>query len=542
MDFAILYHIKLQRIALLLILLLAAVLRLVHLGDVPNGLSNDEAGGIYNAYSLAKTGRDVTGNFLPLSINTDNSISPVAIYLMAPFVGILGPSPFASRLPFAIAGIISIYLLYRFTAMLTGSATTSLLAALVMTVSPWHLQVSRITYEPIMAVGFALAGFTLLLSATTGKRWFFAFLCIAISFYSYHATKLFLLSAIPTILFLGRRQVARQKRNAALFFLGMLTVVASFLVIGKTQDVSRQQVFFWNDTARAAAAVNYERRYNTAPWALRVLMNNKATYYARHIRENYLEAFSTNFLFLYGETGGLSLLYGTLSRGVLYLVELPLLFLGIVSLWSKPTKSRNLVFALLALAPVPAALTFDRSYGMRAIFMIPFLSILIAFGIAAISKRMWLTGALVVLYIVSVSSYLYQYHYRYPIYGAEAWFKSSQEVVEAVERRRAGYQHAVVIDPGIMFLLQYGVYTRTDPALIAAAWNSPWPKRVNSLELWERCPTATATTHAFDPHTDILPSTVYAVRPECYNKDTPVAVIRDLGEPLRTIWNVYVRD
>lgn len=523
-----------------MILFLAAALRFVHLGAVPNGLSNDETAGIYNAYSIAKTGKDVNGIFLPLSINSDNSISPVAIYLMVPFVGILGPTPLAGRLPFALVGIITIYLLYRFAAALTGSAALPLLAALIMAVSPWHLQVSRIAYEPIVALAFSLAGLTLLLSATGGRRWFLAFLFLGLAFWSYHATKLFLVGAVPAVLFFNRRQLAGQKRAVVLFSLGMLGVAAAFLVIAKTQGVSRQQVFFWNDTTRAAASVNYERRYNTAPWALRVLMNNKATYFLRQIRENYLAAFSTQFLFLYGETGGLSLLYGTLSRGVLYLVELPLLLLGIVTLAGKPGKRRAIVFTLLALAPVPAALTFDRSYGMRAIAMIPFLSILVALGITALPRRAWLTATLVALYLISVSSYLYQYHFRYPVYGAESWFKSSQEVVAAVESRRLGYQHAVIIDPGIMFLFQYGVYTRTDPALVSAAWKAPWPKRVGQVELWERCPAT--TTHPFDPRTDLPPSTIYAVRPECYNKDQPIAVIRDLGEPLRTIWNVYVRN
>ena len=104
--------------ALILVILLASFLRLWQLGNIPAGTPNDEASYIYNSYSIWHTGRDILGNFLPLSFNAHSSQSPVEVYLTAPFVGILGLSLFSARLPAALLGIGSVFLIFLITDLL----------------------------------------------------------------------------------------------------------------------------------------------------------------------------------------------------------------------------------------------------------------------------------------------------------------------------------------------------------------------------------------------------------------------------------------
>jgi len=127
---------------LLGILLLASLLRFVNSGNVPYGLSNDEASYIYSAYSVWTTGKGIDGTFLPISFNTDSSNSPVPIYLTAPFVGLLGISPETGRLPFVLLGIASIFVLYFLVKELFGNETIALFAATVLSISPWHIHVT----------------------------------------------------------------------------------------------------------------------------------------------------------------------------------------------------------------------------------------------------------------------------------------------------------------------------------------------------------------------------------------------------------------
>jgi 4-amino-4-deoxy-L-arabinose transferase-like glycosyltransferase len=105
---------KRHTIFLVLIMLLASILRLWQLGNIPNGITNDESGYMYSAYSIWKTGHDVSGRLFPLSFNLDNSFSPVYIYATAPFVGILGLNPFIGRLPYALISILVVFLIYLF--------------------------------------------------------------------------------------------------------------------------------------------------------------------------------------------------------------------------------------------------------------------------------------------------------------------------------------------------------------------------------------------------------------------------------------------
>src|SRR5690349_13503591 len=86
------------KIILISILVLSFFLRVWDLGDKPAGISNDEANYIYSAYSIFKTGKDINGKAFPVSFTVDTSFSPVHIYLMSPFVGILGPSAFSGRI------------------------------------------------------------------------------------------------------------------------------------------------------------------------------------------------------------------------------------------------------------------------------------------------------------------------------------------------------------------------------------------------------------------------------------------------------------
>ena len=88
---------------LLVIVLLAAVIRLWQLDSNPPGLTWDEAALGYNGYSIMQTGRDEYGSFLPLSLKSFGDYKPaVYAYLTIPFIAILGLTEWAVRLPSAL--------------------------------------------------------------------------------------------------------------------------------------------------------------------------------------------------------------------------------------------------------------------------------------------------------------------------------------------------------------------------------------------------------------------------------------------------------
>ena len=143
------------------ILILALSLRLYRLAQVPVGLHGDEMGAGYNAYALLKTGVDEYGNSWPVSFR--ENISPLNFYLMIPFVALLGPTDLAVRLPGVVWGMATILVTYFLVKELFGKRyELGLISTGLLTISPWHVQVSRIAHD---------AGLGLLVQITAG--WLF---------------------------------------------------------------------------------------------------------------------------------------------------------------------------------------------------------------------------------------------------------------------------------------------------------------------------------------------------------------------------------
>ena len=514
---------------------------------MPYGITNDEAGYIYNAYSISQTGRDVNGRFLPLSINLDNPFSPVPIYLNAIFLRILGLSVFTGRFFYALLGTGSILLIYLIAKILFKDYRVGLISSFVLAISPWHLHVSRSAYEAGVALFFFLLAFLIFLIKTEkgNINWSLPFFLLA--FYSYHGTKIFFIPFIVILALNYKEILIRRKREFILFIVGIGFIILSFLYLGKKQNAfGRSQIFLIYDVQNAAKLVDLERQKNTAPFIVRQIFNNKLLYFLRVIRENYLNAFSPGYLFLYGETSGMGSVYGTFFRGEMYVLDLPFLIFGIFILEGKYKKLRNTIFLSLLAAPLTTTFTSDVAYVMRAIMMLPFLCLLVGLGvfsfIKAIEKYSLVVrkAILIILfgwYLFLLASYLYQYHFRYSVYGAESWFRSSRELSDFIMQKKNEYNKIYIASAGSMFILQYGVFAKVEPEKISHAWTDQSFKELENISFLKECIDNKKSPLEFLPD-----HTLYIVPDGCHKSASPSSVIKDFGEPLRTIWKIYSKE
>ena len=141
------------KLLLIGIVTVAAMLRLYRLTDVPPGVNRDEASIGVTAYSLMTTGRDEYGKLLPLSFESFGDWKlPLYIYTTIPFVKIFGLSELAVRLPSALAGVASVAAIYFLAHIVFASETIALLSALSLALMPWHIHISRVESEAIVAV------------------------------------------------------------------------------------------------------------------------------------------------------------------------------------------------------------------------------------------------------------------------------------------------------------------------------------------------------------------------------------------------------
>src|SRR5437868_11707538 len=106
--------INLPIVLISLIFLIALILRLFDLGKNPPSLNWDEISQGYNSYSILKTGHDDWGQFFPITNFRAYGDYPTTLYLyiVMPFIALLGLTEFAVRLPTAISGALFSVILY----------------------------------------------------------------------------------------------------------------------------------------------------------------------------------------------------------------------------------------------------------------------------------------------------------------------------------------------------------------------------------------------------------------------------------------------
>lgn len=541
-----------------LIFFFAAGLRFYKLGIMPEGVTNDEANYIYNAYSIWKTQHDVNGSFLPLSTNLDSSYSPVPIYLISPIVGIFGVSPFTGRLLNATVGTLSVLLVFLIAQKLFKNNIISFTSMFAIAFSPWHIHFSRSAYEGLLALFFILLGTYIFILGQKNGKFYYSMIVFFLAFFSYHATKIFLVVYIPLLLFVFRESVLKFKKSALLYGLGFITILAVFVSITVWQGVNRQNVLLFSDTKTAASAVNTERKLSSAPLLLKNIYNNKALYFLRTMRENYLESFSPQFLFLYGETSGVAGIYGTGFRGVLYILDLPFIFLGLIYIYIyykenlRDRKQGIFLIATLFIAALPSAFTIDRQFALRNIMLLPIFSILIGCGIYYLfreilkTKKILLVSSVVMIsgiYLFLITSYLYQYYYRYSISGAESWFQSSKDLVEYIETEGKKHNQIVLADSGNS-LIQYAIHTQADPRKVqktykqkALAYGKAGGKTLDNVIFINGC--IDTKDGKIDLRKQLTKNMVYITTSNCHFDVMPDNVISDKAESARVIWKIY---
>ena len=130
-------------IILIIIMIIGIVTRIIGLGKIPIGINVDEAGTMYDAYTIANYGTDRFENTYPVyMINYGGGQSALYTYLLAILIKIFGFNLTVVRLPALIFSIL--YMIFGF--LLTKNFKNKKLAILVeflIVICPWHFMQSR---------------------------------------------------------------------------------------------------------------------------------------------------------------------------------------------------------------------------------------------------------------------------------------------------------------------------------------------------------------------------------------------------------------
>ncbi|MBU3935816.1 phospholipid carrier-dependent glycosyltransferase [Patescibacteria group bacterium] len=430
------------RRSILIIIVLAAIIRFIGLSSLPPALNRDEAALGYNAYSILKTAKDEHGQFLPLSFKSIGDYKmPLYIYATIIPVKLFGLNDFSIRFWSALAGVVSVIMIYLI--------TKKPLVAFLMALNPWAVFYSRIAFEANLALALFLVGLWLLLKKKPLGYIFWLLACLTYSsalifiplffiFYYWRyrpkiiPSSLFLVSF--SLIFIGLWQVSSQKQN--------ITVFSDPYLI---------------DTYNKERTLQYQKN----PLKTK-LFYNKYVYFGKIVAINYLTTFSPKFLVLKGDNHPW---HQIPKVGNFYFLEIILALIGLLKL----KKNRLLFFAWLLLAPLTSAITIDAPHSTRSIFLLP---IILIFASAGLQKFKKFLPAIAIIYFINVAYVSYQYLKVYPIKVAGSLPVGLKEQLISLRNSSEPIYLTNVHDSTYLYPL---VYLPIDPKLFqqTAVWTLP---------------------------------------------------------------------
>jgi 4-amino-4-deoxy-L-arabinose transferase-like glycosyltransferase len=183
-------NVKTTIIALALLLGTAAVYT-SRLGDAPIYLAHDEVKFALQAESMASTGRSLSGERFPVYFTEPEfkgGRDPISIYAMALLLKFLPLSERSVRIPSTVVGVVNVMLVFLISRRVFHRDGVAVGAAAILATAPAHFIHSRMAYDVIYPLPFALAWVLCLLAYLEhGRLWALAggALLLGLGIYSY---------------------------------------------------------------------------------------------------------------------------------------------------------------------------------------------------------------------------------------------------------------------------------------------------------------------------------------------------------------------
>ena len=364
-----------------------------------------------------------------------------------------------------------IYLLFREILSYNSEPATkhpgALFAALLLAISPWHIQYSRAGFEVTMLLFFLLFGLYFFFRSLKEEK----FLWVSVAFliltpWIYSTAKLFTPLLFLFLFFMWRKEILSMKKSTLIkgVVVGLVVgipIVFSTLFGGGTQRAGYISVFTDPTiepevgTARLQdSLMRGENSLGVTPNIFDRGFHNKLTFWAENISNNYLQAFSADFLFFRGDP---NLRHSIKGMGQFYKLEFVALILGFLFFVSKNVdkKIRYFVVFWLLVGVLPSAITRDGgNHATRLILILPPLIFLMAYGLVETAKRLTNRGRVVFgvcyffLLILSFIFYQHNYWIHNPWNSERWWHAGFKEAIQTIKAEEKNYDKVIISNAG----------------------------------------------------------------------------------------------
>jgi len=468
------------------IFLLGVIFRFYLLGSIPNGFHRDEVFLGYNAYSILKTSRDITGNFLPLHLASFLYTPAGYSYFSIPLIALLGLNEFSIRFASAFFGAVTILLVYFVSRLFFEKIfpqkskkinLISLISAFFLAISPWHINLSRTASVSTLVFFFILLGLFFFLrwvKISKNVYLFLTYLSFFISLLFYIAPYSFLPLLIPVLYVVYYKDLRKKKllTNSVLFIIFMILPLVYTLISPNLSLRARTVGITGGEIPKILSAelIGEDGVLGTPAFVTRVF-HNKPVIYANIFLGNYFQHFSYDFLF---SDKGFPDRYRIPLSGLMYLFDLPLFILGIITLAASKKRYAYLLFAWVIISPIGSALTFDDVPNLqRTLFLVLPIVLINSYGLVwvwdNVSKNHMFRRLIFAFVVIFFLWYFIFYIHEYYIHGRlyRPWYRQDgyKELVTKIASLEKNYQKVVITNresgPTLFFLF----YLKYQPSL-----------------------------------------------------------------------------
>ena len=442
-----------QKLLLALILLLGFVLRFYALNDFPTGFQRDEAFLGYNAFSLLKTGREISGDLLPLHLRSFLFTPAGYSYLSLIPIALFDLSKFSIRFASAFFGFLTIPLIYFLTReilekeKLKKASSFALFAAFLIAVSPWHINLSRTASVITPVVFFITLGVYFYFKSLNKEKVLFlllSFLSFFVSLFFYVSPYSFLPLFLPGLFIF---YPSKFKKTFILLYL-LLIIIPLFATLTSSNLSLRANsisIIKNNETSLRIGESAREDGVAKINSGLVRVFHNKPSVLSTIFLQNYFDHLSYSFLFTEKSFPDR---FRVPRMGIMYLFEFALLILGVIFVIKNNLKLGHFLIFWALIAPVGSSLSFDDVPNMqRTLYMLPPLLILETIGVYYLIEKLNLKRWFPILLLIIFLNIFYYLH-QYCIHGAvyRPWYRQEgyETLVKKLNTYLPNYKKAII--------------------------------------------------------------------------------------------------
>jgi len=479
-------------IAILVVTLLAGVIRFNAIQNFPVSLYWDEAAIGYNAYSILQTGKDEYGKLLPLLFTSYNDYkSPGYIYLTALSVKAFGLNEFSIRFTSAFLGTLTVLCTGLLVVSLLGflnteneytqkshgylykkRKTVGIIAAFLLTISPWHIQFSRAGFEANAGLFFIVLGSWLFISGIKkiSSRFILSLVSFALSFYFYRSLYIVTPLLISGFFLFFRVELWNQKTKKSLWagIVLFILILLPFLpsMFSKDGMIRAEQTNVISTLSDQVTTASKRQNELKNVWWSKIIYNRRVVY-AQAIVGNYVSNFSPDFLFFQGDANPR---HRTNGFGVLYPWEIPFILLGMFLVIRLPSKIRNILFLWIVISPIPSSITTPAPHALRTLNMLPMPQILVALAIVYCCYFFPLRIKIVYLFVLIgiIGFFSLRYAMAYPssmVANGQDWADGYKQLTHYVFQNEKKYNKVIITGHYWQPYMYFLVYKKYDPTL-----------------------------------------------------------------------------